>query len=166
MRNIAFAVAAFATLPALAAYPEKPVTLVVPFAAGGPTDKVARDLAEVLRKGLHNQIVVIENVGGAGGTLGAAKVAKAAPDGYTLLLHHIGMSTAPALYRNLPFKVLTDFEYLGMINEVPMTLEGTDPEELLAAALVAAELWATGGQRPALMEPSPGTVSAWKLKRR
>ncbi|MBK7059941.1 MAG: tripartite tricarboxylate transporter substrate binding protein BugD [Rubrivivax sp.] len=124
MRNIAFAVAAFATLPALAAYPEKPVTLVVPFAAGGPTDKVARDLAEVLRKGLHNQIVVIENVGGAGGTLGAAKVAKAAPDGYTLLLHHIGMSTAPALYRNLPFKVLTDFEYLGMINEVPMTLVG------------------------------------------
>ncbi|MBK7264337.1 MAG: tripartite tricarboxylate transporter substrate binding protein BugD [Rubrivivax sp.] len=124
MRNIAFAVAAFATLPALAAYPEKPVTLVVPFAAGGPTDKVARDLAEVLRKGLHNQIVVIENVGGAGGTLGAAKVAKAAPDGYTLLLHHIGMATAPALYRNLPFKVLTDFEYLGMINEVPMTLVG------------------------------------------
>ena len=124
MRNIAFAVAAFATLPALAAYPAKPVTLVVPFAAGGPTDKVARDLAEVLRKGLHNQIVVIENVGGAGGTLGAAKVAKAAPDGYTLLLHHIGMSTAPALYRNLPFKVLTDFEYLGMINEVPMTLVG------------------------------------------
>jgi tripartite-type tricarboxylate transporter receptor subunit TctC len=72
--------------------------------AGGPTDKVARDLAEVLRKGLNNQTVVIENVGGAGGTLGAAKVAKAAPDGYTLLLHHIGMATSPALYRNLPYK--------------------------------------------------------------
>jgi tripartite-type tricarboxylate transporter receptor subunit TctC len=79
---------------ALAAYPEKPVTMVVPFSAGGPTDKVARDLAEVLRKNLNNQTVVIENVGGAGGTLGASKVAKAAPDGYTLLLHHIGMATS------------------------------------------------------------------------
>ena len=115
-----------ATLSAavLAAYPEKPVTIVVPFAAGGPTDKVARDLAIVLSKGLNNQTVVIENVGGAGGTLGAAKVAKANPDGYTLLLHHIGMATSPGLYRKLPFKVLEDFEYLGMVNEVPMTLIG------------------------------------------
>jgi len=109
---------------ALAEFPEKPVTIVVPFAAGGPTDKVARDLGEVLRKGLNNQTVIIENVGGAGGTLGAAKVAKAAPDGYTVLLHHIGMSTSPALYRNLSFKTLDDFEYLGMVNEVPMTLIG------------------------------------------
>ena len=109
---------------ALAAYPEKPVTIVVPFAAGGPTDKVARDLAEVLRKGLNNQTVIIENVGGAGGTLGADKVAKAAPDGYTLLLHNIGMATSPALYRNMRYKALEDFEYLGMVNEVPMTLVG------------------------------------------
>ncbi len=108
----------------LAAYPEKAVTLVVPFAAGGPTDKVARDLAEVLRKSLNNQTVLIENVGGAGGTLGAAKVAKANPDGYTFLLHHIGMATAPALYRSLPYKTLDDFEYVGMVNEVPMTLIG------------------------------------------
>jgi tripartite-type tricarboxylate transporter receptor subunit TctC len=107
-----------------AAYPEKPVTIVVPFAAGGPTDKVARDLAEVLRKGLNNQTVVIENVGGAGGTLGSAKVAKAGNDGYTLLLHHIGMATSPALYRNLQYKTLDDFEYVGLINEVPMTLVG------------------------------------------
>ena len=114
----------FATTSALAQYPEKPVTIVVPFAAGGPTDKVARDLGEVLRKSLNNQTVIIENVGGAGGTLGATKVAKAAPDGYTLLLHHIGMATSPALYRNLPYKTLDDFEYLGMINEVPMTLIG------------------------------------------
>ena len=113
-----------AAVPAFAAYPEKPITIVVPFAAGGPTDKVARDLAEVLRKGLNNQTLVIENVGGAGGTLGAAKVAKAAPDGYTLLLHHIGMSTAPGLYRKLPYKVLDDFEYLGIVNDVPMTLVG------------------------------------------
>jgi tripartite-type tricarboxylate transporter receptor subunit TctC len=116
--------AAAAATTAAAAYPDHAVTLIVPFAAGGPTDKVARDLAEVLRKGLNNQTVVIENVGGAGGTLGAAKVAKAAPDGYTLLLHHIGMATSPALYRNLPYKTLDDFEYLGMVNEVPMTLIG------------------------------------------
>jgi len=120
---IALAAASLAATAA-AAYPEKPITLVVPFAAGGPTDKVARDLAEVLRKGLNNQTVVIENVGGAGGTLGAAKVAKAAPDGYTLLLHHIGMATSPALYRNMPYKTLDDFEYIGMVNEVPMTLIG------------------------------------------
>ena len=101
---IAGAAALVAAGAALAAYPEKPVTIVVPFAAGGPTDKVARDLAEVLRKGLNNQTVIIENVGGAGGTLGADKVAKAAPDGYTLLLHHIGMATSPALYRNMRYK--------------------------------------------------------------
>ena len=108
---------------ALAEYPDKPITVVVPFAAGGPTDKVARDLADVLRKQL-GQTVVIENVGGAGGTLGAAKVAKSTPDGYTVLLHHIGMATSPALYRKLPYDTLGDFEYLGMVNEVPMTLIG------------------------------------------
>ena len=112
------------TLSALAAYPEKPVTIVVPFAAGGPTDKVARDLGVVLSKHLNNQTIAIENVGGAGGTLGAARVAKAAPDGYTLLLHHIGMATSPALYRKMPYDTLGDFEYLGMVNDVPMTIVG------------------------------------------
>ncbi|MEI6028863.1 MAG: tripartite tricarboxylate transporter substrate-binding protein [Betaproteobacteria bacterium] len=118
------AVLATATLSlnALAAYPDKPITIVVPFAAGGPTDKVARDLGVVLSKHLNNQTVIIENVGGAGGTLGAAKVAKAAPDGYTLLLHHIGMATSPALYRKMPYDTLGDFEYLGMVNDVPMTI--------------------------------------------
>jgi tripartite-type tricarboxylate transporter receptor subunit TctC len=118
------AAALFATTAAWAQYPDKPVTIVVPFAAGGPTDKVARDLGEVLRKGLNNQTVVIENVGGAGGTLGAGKVAKAAPDGYTLLLHHIGMATSPALYRKLPYDTLNAFEYVGLVNEVPMTVVG------------------------------------------
>ena len=113
-----------ASTTVLAEYPDKPVTLVVPFAAGGPTDKVARDLAEALRKPLGGQTIIIDNVGGAGGTLGATKVARAANDGYTLLLHHIGMSTSPALYRNMQYKTLEDFEYLGMINEVPMTLIG------------------------------------------
>ena len=117
-RILLAAAAAFTLTSALADYPDKPVTIVVPFSAGGPTDKVARDLAEALRKPLGGTLV-IENVGGAGGTLGAAKVAKAAPDGYTLLLHHIGMATSPSLYRNLQYKTLDDFEYLGMINEVP-----------------------------------------------
>jgi tripartite-type tricarboxylate transporter receptor subunit TctC len=85
---------------------------------------VARDLAEAMRKPLGGATIVIENVGGAGGTLASTKVARAAPDGYTLLIHHIGLSTAPALYRNLPYKTLEDFEYLGMVNEVPMTLIG------------------------------------------
>jgi tripartite-type tricarboxylate transporter receptor subunit TctC len=123
-RTLIALAATLAASAALADYPEKPVTIVVPFAAGGPTDKVARDLAEVLRKGMNNQTVIIENVGGAGGTLGANKVAKAAPDGYTLLLHHIAMATSPGLYRNLPYKTLEDFEYLGLVNEVPMTLVG------------------------------------------
>ena len=117
-------VLALSAVSAAAEYPDKPITIVVPFAAGGPTDKVARDLAEALRKPLGGATIVIENVGGAGGTLGAAKVARAAPDGYTLLLHHIGMATSPALYRNMQYKTLEDFEYLGMINEVPMTLIG------------------------------------------
>ena len=114
----------FAASLAYAEYPDKPITIGVPFSAGGPTDKVARDLAEALRKPLGGQSIVIENVGGAGGTLGAAKVAKSTNDGYTLLVHHIGMSTSPALYRKMPYDTLGDFEYLGMINEVPMTLVG------------------------------------------
>jgi tripartite-type tricarboxylate transporter receptor subunit TctC len=102
----------------------KPISIVVPFTAGGPTDRVARDLAEPLRKPLGGAIVVVDNAAGAGGSIGANKVAKAAPDGYTLLLHHIAMATMPTLVRNIPFKVESDFEYLGMINDVPMTLIG------------------------------------------
>ncbi|MDM0067563.1 tripartite tricarboxylate transporter substrate-binding protein [Variovorax sp. J31P207] len=100
----------------------KPISIVVPFAAGGPTDRVARDLAEALRKPLGGGSIVIDNVPGAGSSIGAAKVARANPDGYTLLLNHIGMSTIPTLVRNVPFKVETDFEYLGIVNDVPMTL--------------------------------------------
>jgi tripartite-type tricarboxylate transporter receptor subunit TctC len=102
----------------------KPITIVVPFAAGGPTDRVARDLAEAMRKPLGGATLVIDNVAGAGGTIAANKVAKASPDGYTVFLHHIGMATSPALYRKLPYSVENDFEYLGMVNEVPMTLIG------------------------------------------
>ena len=124
MKKLSIALAAATLAVAAQAFPDKPITIVVPFAAGGPTDKVARDFAEALRKQLNNATVVVENVGGAGGTLGANKVAKANPDGHTLLLYHIGMATSPALYRNLPYKTLDDFEYLGMINDVPMTLVG------------------------------------------
>ena len=95
--------------------------MVVPFTAGGPTDTLGRNLAASMTKLLKQQ-VIIENVGGAGGTLGAQKVARARPDGYYLLLHHIGMSTAPALYRKLAFNPLTDFEYVGQVADVPMTL--------------------------------------------
>ena len=102
----------------------KPVSLVVPFAAGGPTDRVARDLAEAMRKHVPGGNFVVENTAGAGGTIAATKVAKANPDGHTLLVWHIGMAATPALYRKLGYKALDDFEYLGMINEVPMTLVG------------------------------------------
>jgi len=102
-------------------YPEKVITIVVPFTAGGPTDTVARLVAQPMTKMLKQQ-VIIENVGGAGGTIAAARVARAAPDGYTLLLHHIGHSTAPSLYRKLSYNAITDFEPIGLINEVPMTL--------------------------------------------
>ncbi|RCS56545.1 tripartite tricarboxylate transporter substrate-binding protein [Parvibium lacunae] len=106
-------------LSASAAYPEKPIVITVPFAAGGPTDTVARQLAQAMQKSLK-QTIIIENVGGAGGTLGVAKIARAPADGYSLALTHIGMSTAPSLYRTLPFKPLEDFEYVGRIVDVPM----------------------------------------------
>jgi tripartite-type tricarboxylate transporter receptor subunit TctC len=104
-------------------YPRKPITVVVPFAAGGPTDAVARLLGVAMGKSLKTQIIV-ENVGGAGGTIGAARVAKAPPDGYTILLYHIGQAVAPALYRKLPYDAVRDFEPIGLINDVPMTLVG------------------------------------------
>ena len=103
------------------AYPDKPVSLVIPFAAGGPTDAVARMIAVPMGKAL-GQTVLIENVVGAGGTIGVTKVAKAEPNGYTVLLHHMGMATAPALYRKLSFDPLKDFEYIGQVVDVPMTL--------------------------------------------
>lgn len=102
-------------------YPDKVITIVVPFTAGGPTDTVARLTAHPMGIALKGQIIV-ENVGGAGGTIGANRVARATPDGYTLFLHHIGHSTAPSLYRKLPYDAVNDFEPIGLINEVPMTI--------------------------------------------
>lgn len=124
-RLLVMAAAATALFANAQTYPgSKPVSIVVPFAAGGPTDRVARDLAEAMRKNIPGSNFVVENVNGAGGTIGATKVAKASPDGYSLLLFHIGMAATPALYRKIQYKPLEDFEYLGLVNEVPMTLIG------------------------------------------
>ena len=102
-------------------YPTKTVSIVVPYSAGGPTDTVARLIAQAMTADLKQQVIV-ENVAGAGGTIGPAKVARAMPDGYTLLLHHIGQSTAPALYRKLPYNPIEDFEPIGLVTDVPMTI--------------------------------------------
>ncbi|TIL34743.1 MAG: tripartite tricarboxylate transporter substrate binding protein BugD [Mesorhizobium sp.] len=127
MRRFAAALAAAVTLYSFAAgaqtYPERTITVVVPFSAGGPTDTVTRLVAEAMSKDLGQQIIV-ENVGGAGGTLGAGRVAQAEPDGYTLLLHHIGMATSATLYRKLAYDTLNSFEYVGLVTEVPMTVVG------------------------------------------
>ena len=118
-------------------YPTKTITMVVPFAAGGPTDTVARLVAQSMGVKLK-QTIIVENVGGAGGTIGAARAAKSAPDGYTLFLHHIGQSTAPALYRKLSYNAIDSFEPIGLITDVPMTLvarkdfPAKDFKELLA----------------------------------
>jgi tripartite-type tricarboxylate transporter receptor subunit TctC len=111
---------AFAAASAAQSFPAKPVVLMVPFAAGGPTDTVARGLAQAMSKPL-GQSIIVENVPGAGGTIAPSKLKGATPDGHTLLLAHIGMSTAPALYRSLPFKPLDDFEHIGQVVDVPMT---------------------------------------------
>jgi tripartite-type tricarboxylate transporter receptor subunit TctC len=102
-------------------YPTRPITMIVPFAAGGPTDTVGRLIAEPMTRALGQQVLV-ENAGGAGGTLGAARVAKADPDGYTILLYHIGQATSVSLYRKLPYNPATDFTPVGRVTDVPMTL--------------------------------------------
>lgn len=142
MKTAMYGVAAFTTACMLSvsafaqSYPERTITMVVPFAAGGPTDTVTRLVAESMSKDLGQQIIV-ENVGGAGGTLGAGRVAQADPDGYTLLLHHIGMATSATLYRKLAYDTLNAFEYVGLVTDVPMTivarkdLEPTDLKSLV-----------------------------------
>ncbi|HYC35516.1 MAG TPA: tripartite tricarboxylate transporter substrate binding protein BugD [Usitatibacter sp.] len=118
-------------------YPTRTINMVVPYAAGGPTDTVARVLAQAMTKPL-GQTVVVENKPSAGGLIGPEQVKNAKPDGYTILIHHIGMATTPTLYRQLRFNPLADFEYIGLINEVPMTIIGKpglppkDMKELVA----------------------------------
>jgi tripartite-type tricarboxylate transporter receptor subunit TctC len=105
-------------------YPNKPIVIIVPAAAGGPTDTLGRVLAASMAEPLKQQIL-IENLGGAGGTIGINKAAKARADGYTLLLYHVGMATSPALYRKLPYDTLNDFDTIGQVADVPMTLIAT-----------------------------------------
>jgi len=117
-------------------YPNREITIVVPFSAGGPTDTVTRLVARPMGETLGQRIVV-QNVEGAGGTVAAGQVANDEPDGYTVLMHHIGMSTAPSLYPNLPYDPLEDFKTIGLVTEVPMTIiarrdfEPTTLEELV-----------------------------------
>jgi tripartite-type tricarboxylate transporter receptor subunit TctC len=126
MRHAAVIAATFILATSTASaqdYPSRTVTMIVPFAAGGPTDTVARLIAEPMTATLGQQVIV-ENVGGAGGTLGAARVAKADPDGHTILLHHIGQATSASLYRKLPYDPATAFEPVGLVTDVPMTIVG------------------------------------------
>ena len=125
LKRISFLAGVFAASASAAVfaqqYPTHNITMLVPFAAGGPTDTVARVVAQSMTKPL-GQTVVVENKPSAGGILAPETVKNARPDGYTLLIHHVGMSTIPALYRQLRFNPLTDFEYIGLINDVPMTI--------------------------------------------
>jgi tripartite-type tricarboxylate transporter receptor subunit TctC len=115
------ALAAFSASASAQQYPTRNITMLVPYAAGGPTDTVARVVAQAMGKPL-GQTVIVENRPSAGGILAPEQVKNAKPDGYTILIHHIGMATTPALYRQLRFNPLADFEYVGLINDVPMTL--------------------------------------------
>ena len=140
-RRMLLALAASTALSALPAgaqqaFPNRTLTVIVPFAAGGPTDTVTRLVAEAMGRDL-GQTMVVENVGGAGGTLGAQRVANARPDGHTLLLHHIGMATAPTLYRRLAYDPVAGFEPVGLVTEVPMTLVARNnfPANTLAEAV-------------------------------
>lgn len=105
------------------AWPSKPITLVMPYAVGGGADLMARVLADSLRKSL-GQPVTVANITGAGSVLGSRQVAHAAPDGYTILMNHIGLSTAPALYKNLQFDPVKSYEHIGLIAEIPMLVVG------------------------------------------
>jgi tripartite-type tricarboxylate transporter receptor subunit TctC len=95
-------------------YPSKPITIIVPFAAGGPAEALSRTVASALSKQLR-QTILIENVGGASGNIGAVRAARAVPDGYTLLYHNLGMATAPLVTKNLEFNPLTDFDPIGLV---------------------------------------------------
>ncbi len=127
MHRLALMAAAFlvagTTAGAAADYPTKTITVMVPHAAGGPTDTVARLVSESMTRTLGQQLIV-ENQGGAGGTLGSARAARAEPDGYTLLLHHVALASSASLYRKLPFDPATSFVGVGLITDVPMTVVG------------------------------------------
>jgi tripartite-type tricarboxylate transporter receptor subunit TctC len=123
IKKIVALIAAFAFALSASAqeFPSRTLTIIVPFAAGGPTDTVARLIAQSMGKSL-GQVIIVENAGGAGGTIGVEKVAKAKPDGYTLLLMHIGIATSVSLYRNLRYDPQKELDPIGLITDVPMTM--------------------------------------------
>lgn len=106
---------------AVAAYPDKPVTIIVPFAAGGPTDIVARALQKPMSEAL-GQPIIIDNTAGAGGTIGTRKAVRAQPDGYTILFMNLGVSTAPSLYKSLGYDPRTDLAPIGSVVDTPMAI--------------------------------------------
>jgi tripartite-type tricarboxylate transporter receptor subunit TctC len=139
------------------AWPTKSISLIVPFAAGGPTDSVARLIAVPMGQAL-GQTVVVENVPGAGGTIASTKVARATPDGYTIYLHHMGMATANALYDKLPYDPLTSFEYIGQVADVPMVLLGK--KDLPAKNFKELEAYIkANGSKVTMANAGPGAVS-------
>jgi tripartite-type tricarboxylate transporter receptor subunit TctC len=124
LKTLLCALAACAALGAAHAqsYPARPITWIVPFSAGGPTDALARSIAEQVAREL-GQPIVIDNAPGAGGTIGAAKAARATPDGYTMLVGHMGyMGAAPALYRKLSYDPVKDFEPVFRFPDTPLVL--------------------------------------------
>lgn len=138
-------------------WPTKSVQLVVPFAAGGPTDTIARLIAVPMGQTL-GQTVVVENVPGAGGTIASTKVARAAPDGYTIYIHHMGMATANALYDKLPYDPMTSFEYIGQVADVPMVLLGKKDLPVNNFKELEAYIKANGS-KVTMANAGPGAVS-------
>jgi tripartite-type tricarboxylate transporter receptor subunit TctC len=138
-------------------WPTKSIQLIVPFAAGGPTDSIARLIAVPMGQAL-GQTVVVENVNGAGGTIASTKVARAAPDGYTIYIHHMGMATANALYDKLPYDPMTSFEYIGQVADVPMVLLGK--KDLPANNFKELEAYIkANGSKVTMANAGPGAVS-------
>lgn len=138
-------------------WPTKSIQLIVPFAAGGPTDSIARLIAVPMGQAL-GQTVVVENVPGAGGTIASTKVARAAPDGYTIYIHHMGMATANALYDKLPYDPMTSFEYIGQVADVPMVLLGK--KDLPANNFKELEAYIkANGSKVTMANAGPGAVS-------
>src|SRR5688572_9228053 len=127
MKKMTFLTAAVAALAAFGAqaqgnYPQRPVTLIVPFAAGGPTDVIARIVGDHMSRTLGQQLIV-ENVAGAGGTTGMTRVSGATPDGYTIGMGHMGtQGAAPALYPNLKYDPAKDFVPIGMAAGTPIVI--------------------------------------------
>mgnify|MGYP002655158192 FL=1 len=138
-------------------WPTKSISLVVPFAAGGPTDSIARLIAVPMGQSL-GQTVVVENVPGAGGTIASTKVARAAPDGYTIYIHHMGMATAQALYDKLPYDPMTSFEYIGQVADVPMVLLGKKDLPVNNFKELEAYIKANGS-KVTMANAGPGAVS-------